>query len=320
MNRVQKDKQVMMLLGAGASAPPIPTTRNLTDWLCADFRRWRLPGPNDPPTLRAADTQGPHDLRQPYFDALHDVMRRSYGNRADLLTFETLLHTAWLLSEAGREPSHWPVPFRPWMNVNPAYQSLAIDGLPSIIHEACNGLLLRLWKAQKAGQGAGNALSTGILEASNHARLRIFSLNFETSCLDWPASHVLELATGFGAPTGDEGAEEFEPRALSVGDGADHSFYQVHGSVHFGVHNYEEIVRFESPDSAADNRAQLFRRHRQDFTTDLGVAAVIGLRKADSTLLSHTFHTNTLWSRLQGPARAGFLLVTGAATTRSMLL
>lgn len=280
-------KQVMILLGAGASPSPIPTTAQLTEWLCQDFRRYRLPCPHESANLMSVSEQGAHDWRQPYFGALHDLLKRYYGRHDYLLNFEMLLHTAWLIGEASSSSgTRSPLDslLHPFFRFDEQFSSFGGMAMEALVEDAGNEILKLIAKQQDDKRiQMGTPLAHGIARLAEEAALRVFSLNYDTVALVRPKK-TFSVHTGFSSDSAEN--QQFHPTLVHQRESSDHLFYQLHGSVHFGYENATDIVRFSSLCNALKNRDRsgIVTLPHQDRTSNIRLPAVMGFRKPDAIL------------------------------------
>ena len=292
---------LVVLLGAGATAPIVPGVAAITDKLLG-WKSFRAPRPGYG-MVEAPLVEVHADDRPGLFEFLRDGYRDYWAERT--LNFEEMIHVLELLDSVYPLPPHIGAKdaFRPligpWIEARGDVNLFSNFGF--VAEAACKLVLDTVADAcDEIASGARSrpALVGGLQALSQEFDLRIFSLNYD----DVPDLAGLNAETGYP-----HGTALFDPfRLVEMGEG--HWHCQLHGSVLFGD---GDLVGGAVPRYATRTEAKEHRlgygggQQMQDGHQARPLAMVTGLRKADKVLhepfatyyglLRHTLLTTDRW-------------------------
>lgn len=292
---------LVVLLGAGATAPIVPGVGAITDKLIG-WKSFRAPQPGVG-TPEAPLVEVPGDVRPGLFEFLRDGYSDYWSTRT--LNFEEMIHILELLD------SIYPLPPRDGVKdasrplIGPWIAARADVNLDSnfgfVAQAACKFVLDAFADAcDEIASGARSRppLVAGLAALAQEFDLRIFSLNYD----DVPNLAGLDAETGY-VP----GSTRFDPvRFVGMPEG--HWHCQLHGSVLFGDGDLlgGALPRFDTRAGAREHRIPYGGgQPMQDGHQARLQAMITGLRKADKvlyepfatyySLLRHALLTTERW-------------------------
>lgn len=287
-------KQVVVLLGAGASAGHINGTAQVTRAL-KDWTKFYVPSSAKLSFHQLMNDIEYDPLRNPaqtrYFEGLYNALSNHYTNAQEFLHFERLIHVAQTLDQYTSEiknsgNDYLKVGAGPLLEFAAAHNLFDYNIHGNIAAQATAYILDQLANQQTSDTTLADLPLNQFLQVlSKNSYIRLHSLNYDTI----PLSSGIDFKTGYVKLPGSIDEESFSPNDLRFSYRS-HIFCQLHGSIQFGYASEEMsrglIVRFNNLQKAINSRSStaVSNHYAQDGIEGISQLMITGLRKADAIL------------------------------------
>lgn len=287
-------KQVVVLLGAGASAGRINGTAQVTQAL-KSWTKFYVPSSAQLGFQQLMNDIEHDPLRNPpqtrYFEGLYNALSNHYTNAQEFLHFERLIHVAQTLDQYTSEiknsgNDYLKVGAGPLLEFTAAHNVFDNKTHGNIAAQATAYILGHLANQQALDTTLANMPLNQFLHGlSKKSYIRLHSLNYDTI----PLNSGIDFKTGYVKYPSSIDEESFSPNDLRFSFRS-HIFCQLHGSIQFGYASEETsrglIVRFSDIQKAISSRSStaVSNHYAQDGIEGLSQLMITGLRKADAIL------------------------------------